>query len=620
MASAMPAAAASRLALLSDHTVPLLLTAGVAILLVGLFKWLADKLSPSGSTSSSPRRSSDAPPSHTTLLTEYGRAWSLHQLIPFIDQLLFNSYGQAMDNRMIVPLDKGPIDWLVRLPLSCLCMLWPSSPSLLVLAHLVNVISWATWMPAVWDHMVWAALLEVTFLAAFVFRCGGSSLAACTERFVAAARAQLVVLYLSAAFWKLTTSWYALYTSCAPVLLSELLSALFTREVLPPGGAAANALLSISPIFVAGLEFAVAGALCLFPSGGVLLALVFHQTINLMPMTYAGGFSSAMCCRFVLFLPGAVSASLRLPGHYIAPGALVAAIGAVMYTVHGWLDTAAVAFLGLAFLYVRAVLSGAAKRVPRVRSSKALILFAVAVGTLYGFATPILGLQAMASSTMYGNLRQFGGGNHLLVRTGVLQDYYSAKGNGPSWAADAFGGGMVRVDSTNSSVFQQLNPADATGQLPPFAREMLRGLGASARYFELYAARNYFGRTKDLEASALHNRGKLARSGDPPYAQPAYELRRVLDLARKHGESFSLVYTKLPYYGNPRTYRNFEGVQVRFEENSGTGVRTCTVGSEPCADDEIALQPPPPRWLLWMFHPYPMPLLEGDSEEVHCST
>jgi hypothetical protein len=38
-------------------------------------------------------------------------------------------------------------------------------------------------------------------------------------------------------------------------------------------------------------------ALLIEPRFGVALALVFHQTINLMPMTYAGGFSIAMCCR-----------------------------------------------------------------------------------------------------------------------------------------------------------------------------------------------------------------------------------------------------------------------------------------------------------------------------------
>ena len=38
---------------------------------------------------------------------------------------------------------------------------------------------------------------------------------------------------------------------------------------------------------------------------------------------------------------------------------------------------------------------------------------------------PIVGVMAMASSTMYGNVKQFGGGNHLVVPNGVLQEYYA---------------------------------------------------------------------------------------------------------------------------------------------------------------------------------------------------
>ena len=30
-----------------------------------------------------------------------------------------------------------------------------------VMAHIANVVSWSTWTPAVWDHMTWAAILEV---------------------------------------------------------------------------------------------------------------------------------------------------------------------------------------------------------------------------------------------------------------------------------------------------------------------------------------------------------------------------------------------------------------------------------------------------------------------------
>ncbi|CAE8586218.1 unnamed protein product [Polarella glacialis] len=101
-------------------------------------------------------------------------------------------------------------------------------------------------------------------------------------------------------------------------------------------------------------------------------------------------------------------------------------------------------------------------------------------------------VMGMASSTLYGNLKQFGGTNHLLVPTGLLQEHY-AESRDASWMTNAFGGGLLRVDFTNASVLQQLAPADATSQLPKHARALRAGINASCSYYELYAARNYFG-------------------------------------------------------------------------------------------------------------------------------
>ena len=345
-----------------------------------------------------------------------------------------------------------------------------------------------------------------------------------------------------------------------------------------------------------------------------------------MPMTYAGGFSMAMCSRFVIFVPGVVTSSLHPPkdGEGLTyPATIVAAVCAVMLAVHGSMDSAGVTYLVFTFLYLRGfALGNDQSPSPKTYGSSIVKVVAVLLGFIYGFCTPIAGVQAMASSTMYGNLKQFGGTNHILVPTGVLQAYFSNSNvTGPAWAVDAFGGGMLRIDETNSSVMQQLSPAEATTQLPEHSRALLTKFGTSGRYFELYAARNYFGRTEDLQNSALHDRGTfMPRTDDPPYAQVAYELRRVLTLVRARGERFKLKYTRLPYNGSPAEYRDFQGPQVVLEEDASTGKRTCTVGNAPCSPDEIALMPAPQRWLTWLFHPYPMPLLPKDTTEVHCST
>lgn len=48
-----------------------------------------------------------------------------------------------------------------------------------------------------------------------------------------------------------------------------------------------------------------------------------------------------------------------------------------------------------------------------------------------------------------------GGSNHLLVPTGLLQTALAEQSSAaaaPAWLSDAFGGGLVRIDATNSSV------------------------------------------------------------------------------------------------------------------------------------------------------------------------
>lgn len=553
---------------------------------------------------------------HVDLLEEYGMMWCIHQFVPFLDQIFLGGYGQAMDNRMLVPWSKGPADWGIRLPLLVASFIFPNH-WLLMVAHVANIVSWATWTPAVWDHMTWAACLECTFVLAVL---GGGGREKIADRFLPAARKELVCLYWSAAFWKLTTSWYTVYSSCAPVLLSELLAGIFTQNTMPAGGMIANGLLQFAPIFVASLEFAVALALTLRPVAGVILALGFHQTINMMPMTYAGGFSVSMCCRFTLFLPGIVTQALGPSADralYI-PLCFVGPLSAIMFAVHGGIDTACVVYLSLGFLYCRGIMHGHTFKFGGGLGW--LNTAALGIGFSYAFLGPILGIQAMSSSTMYGNVKQWGGTNHMVVPTGLLQEYFTTHTH-PSWAADAFGGGLLRVDSTNSSVMKQLAPAEATRNLPPFSRQLLKGVGTPARYFELYAARNYFNREDDFGASALHNRGQNDLGlQDPPYVQPAYEMRRVLALARARGESFILKYTKMPWSGTPKSYMAYEGEQVILIENSATGERTCKVGGKTCTASEIALLPPPPTWLQSLLHPYPIPLLPGDDTEVHCST
>ena len=686
------------------------------------------------------------------LLTEYALGWCLHQLAPFLDKML--GVAGAMDHRMI---DKR-YDWYLRLPLVVLCMLRPTHPhytrGALLIAHVISVVCWFDRMPAVWDYMCWCALLETTFIGAALLSASSEE---CARRFLPAARAQLIVLYMSAAFWKLTTSWFDTRYSCATVLMSELLAGL--EPLLPPVRHLSTPLLYGAPALVAGIEFAVPAMLLLRPRWGVLLALVFHQTINLMPTTYAGvssrrspgpsplsfpsapaaaarpsppgwvcddrardlrgrrtrctqhapservrppalhggwppraqGFSIAMCCRLVIFLPGATNAltHAKLPG---ASAALVALATAFMTAIHGGLDCHGGMFLLLALFYFCAIsapppaattetlpppatyaipkmvlvvalcvcgslasvlaalgllalwapLSPAAfvkRALPGGGGLPTLTACAVVGGFVYGFVHPVIGVQMMASSTMYGNVKNYGGSNHMLVPTGLLQDWLAdpqVAAAAPAWLADDFGGGLVRVERTTSSALLQLavQGAELTSQLPPRARELLASVNASGRYFEFYAARNYFTRKGDLEACALNaidtGASVAPSTADPPYVVPAYELRRALALARERKEPFELEYTRLPPKLHlPSEWMAHLGETVVVQDAADGTPPSCTLvqryslwplGRSACASDEIALLRPPRPWLSKLLLPYPTPLFEGSGDGIHCTT
>ena len=648
------------------------------------------------------------PPVATASLAEYGRAWSVHQLVPFADKLL--GIAGAMDNRMV----GQPYDWYLRLPLCALTLVFPT-PWLLLVAHVVNIVTWFERMPAVWDYMCWCALTEVTFVVAALLGGGASRVAG---RFLPAVRAQLVVLYFSAAFWKLTTSWFDSHYSCAAVLMAELLAGLepfFPFLAQPP---AASALLLTAPAVVAGLEFAVPSLLLLRPRWGVLLALTFHQTINLMPTTYAGGFSISMGARMVVFVPGCASAVWAWLRGAAPPGAaspkaptasplmplflpigLVAVATGFMVAIHTQLDSAGAAFLGFATLYFVAltlppapptadapdaagfpppaplalpkalvatalltwgtVASVAAAVVllalwaprhargakpPPPRRWTALGALAVLTGFVYGFLLPVGGVMMMASSTMYGNVKNYGGGNHMLVPTGLLLDHYSAAPAAAvtppawlpplppaaaAWLADGFGGGLVRVDATNSSVLRSLFK-ETTDQLPPTSHALLSQINASGRYYEFYAARNYFEREHDLQATAIHMGVAIEQDDVPPYVVPAYELRRSLALARAREARFTVAYTRLPAaLRTPTEWGRFDGPRVTLHDGrdggGAQGAACAVAGADggaptPCDASEPALLPAPPYLLTKLLHPYPMPLLEGAGDGAHCST
>ena len=607
---------------------------------------------PAGAKAAPQPKITNQQPSDDDLHEEYAWAWVLHNLVPFADKLLGiagralrrNQLQRATRHRRDVgpmiasarswdslvhfrtgAMDQRPLswwDWPLRLPFILWAAFQPKSRTAVTAAHVINIVFWAARMPAVWDYMCWVALTELTYIAAVLWRAEKQLLM--RDRFLPAVKALLITLYFSAAFWKLTTGFLDPRVSCAATLVAELSAALFGARV-PASSSFARGLLASAPAQIVLIEFLVPTLLLAKHRSAVPVALAFHFLINLMPVTYAGGFSIAMCCRLVLFLPGSLRAAYDKPARPAAVKATMPlALAAVLYIYahRAAFDTAGLLFLGLGWAYLASVfeepveITGAAD--VKLRRS------AVIVGGIgYGFLAPILGIMAMASSTMYGNVRQFDytGGNHLLVPTGLLQKWCR---DSRSMPCSGFGGGMVRLErkGTSGKVFDELYfCADITHEQPPYARQMLAAQNFSGYYFEFYAARNYFDRAKDHSDTALHN----AKAGDvaptaPPLpppssiAMPAYELRRALRLARRRGEPFSVRYVPLA-----SSLPSAWAVERPPKKNYVAYAWPSGICRGNCGGDALVHLPRPPLLLLSLLHPYPTPLL-GDGDEPHCTT
>ena len=132
-----------------------------------------------------------------------------------------------------------------------------------------------------------------------------------------------------------------------------------------------------------------------------------------------------------------------------------------------------------------------------------------------------------------------------------------------------------------------------------------------------------------------------AASGTPfvSFTVPALELRRLLQIARGSQEAFTLTYVRLPGALGDNAWRaNASGPRISLSED-GRGGRRCLVdgahdgatsvrtllapfggallglnlGGSACDADEIALLPPPPRWLGWLALFFPLPVLNHDE-------
>ncbi|CAE7264546.1 unnamed protein product [Symbiodinium natans] len=357
-------------------------------------------------------------------------------------------------------------------------------------------------MPLVWDHECWAAATEVSFVVAAAG--GADSLA---QRFWPAARAQLLLLYAAAAFWKLNTSFLDYRTSCGTVILTQVFAA-----YAPPAAAdLAPMVARLAPFAAFGGEAVLPLALGLVPRVGVFLALLFHLLVVLAPApNFAGGFSVTCASRLLLCLPWEAAACGRVSALAVLGAALAASL----------IRSAAFAIFVMMFLMTGSAILAADKG--SSAGSKSTLTWPCALATfVYAIGFPVLGLQHMASCSMYANLKHYGGSNHLLVPTGLLQDAFPA----------TFGSELLRVDEAAGLLAAQNVWTEIE---PELATNFLRAANHSGRQFV-----PYYARMGSLDAAGVALEEKNAAL---PVVMPAFELRRALAQLRRLGLPGSVRY------------------------------------------------------------------------------
>ena len=213
-------------------------------------------------------------------------------------------------------------------------------------------------------------------------------------------------------------------------------------------------------------------------------------------------------------------------------------------------------------------------------------------------------------------MKVHGGSNHLIVPTGLLFHAFANRSD-----AHIYGGGVIRVEETNSNWFRTIYPAELTHILEPsIVVSLLTHVGHPPPIYFNPGANRVLG---------LLERGWVNHSGNIfQYTVPAIEFKRLLYEAMKKDQNFTVTFAQLPGTKGDELWRAF-AVRRRFQVSVVEGVIvTCTVqnydtGSKgkvvkrsKCDPMDLPYQLHVPWWIqkIAMYHPYPIIFDDPDKK------
>lgn len=472
-------------------------------------------------------------------------------------------------------------------------------------------------IPFIWDTEFWCNQTDWAILLAVVSTCGpkvllfskdSSTLPTESDRsmmYDCAAdviRRQMIVFYSAAAFWKLNTDFMNPHCSCAPIFPMQLLDLMWPASAPMPDSVIWFLGVS-SPTLVLLVEGGLALGLLLRPKVGVALALLLHLGIAMTPPPNNVSAFSLMCAtRLIVFVPlgAAKSMAKKWSQTSLALTVMAMALAAQLANHEYFFDVGLPLFVGLFPIFCGAVLLQPKVKLHPVVAEQLehaqlfvygrRVLLAVAV--LYAYLLIPLGLQDQGQPHMYANLRMHGGSNHFLLPTASLQKLYEH-------TSSSLGGGVIRVEKTDSTYFNEICPGDYTADMTERTRDWLHVAGHSGLMFNPMLTA-----VTSSVATWDESKGPFIK-----YTLPAHEFRRMLAVARGNNETFTIEYTQLFGHGDDEWRSVSPGRTVKLNEDRG--VRSCKVTKPKagkCTSEDLPNLPPLSWWAqkLLLFEAYPV--------------
>ena len=202
----------------------------------------------------------------------------------------------------------------------------------------------------------------------------------------------------------------------------------------------------------------------------------------------------------------------------------------------------------------------------------------------------------------------------MIVPTGLLFHTFAQRSD-----AHVYGGGVIRIEETDSHWMQTIYPAELTHVLePPIVVMLLTKIGNPPPIYFHPGANRVLG---------LLERGWGNHSGNTfQYSVPALEFKRLFREAIKKDHNFTVTFAQLPGTKGDEMWRAF-AVRRRFQVTvTESVIATCTVENydgngtavnlSHCDATDLPYQLHVPWWIrkIAMYHPYPIIFDDPDKK------